>query len=139
MDTNKYNMKKELNKDNIKDENYHKNNIIFIVADWCGHCQAIKDDIQKIKDYQQTHSDKLDVTIYKSDEKIPDNIIVEGYPTILINGEKYYGERTYQKILDKIINKTQMGGYLKYKRKYLKYKHKYLKLKEDMNLLNKYS
>jgi thiol-disulfide isomerase/thioredoxin len=81
--------------------------IIFILADWCGHCMTLKNsgEIEKIE---------KDVSVLRLDDKHPetkgmmDQLGSRGYPTIAMMKNKklhnYSGPRTASAIMDKFKN-----------------------------------
>jgi len=88
----------------------------LIYANWCGHCQALKPEWQKMKSnmnkgsyqfHEIEDSDKMkDIKIHKLNKRIRNGkLSANGYPTIFKvkggNLEYYQGERTSE----------QMGGF----------------------------
>lgn len=77
---------------------------IFILADWCGHCQSLKTsgEIEKIEQVMEVHrmSDKSDG--YKD---FMQEVGSRGFPTIImVKGDKmkqYSGDRTANDMLQK--------------------------------------
>lgn len=86
--------------------------IIFITADWCGHCQRFYPELNKLK----KALDKKQIS-YKhlKDGENSDEISTiknfQGYPTILIGGEVYDGPRDAKTLYKKIkVSNTNMKG-----------------------------
>ena len=105
----------------------HDKYFLFIYADWCGHCIAMKPDMEKFKEQSRTKIGKVFIgfiedTIIKKYPEIADIISkklkkdVEGYPTIIYGkkGDKpkelkgEYNIDNFNKILSKLCK--QSGG-----------------------------
>jgi thiol-disulfide isomerase/thioredoxin len=116
------------NTNELKDEiDNHSKYILFIYADWCGHCKDMKPDMEKFKEQSRKKIGNVFIgfiedNIIKKYPKISDIISeklkknVEGYPTIIYGkqGDKpkeLSGERNlknFNNILSKLCK--QSGG-----------------------------
>lgn len=82
--------------------------IIFILADWCGHCSNLKNsgEIEELKNV----TNRNDVMVFELDDKHPETkgmmeqLESTGFPTIAMVKDKkihkYDGERTASAIMD---------------------------------------
>jgi len=116
------------NSNELKDEiDNHDKYFLFIYADWCGHCIAMKPDMEKFKEQSRTKIGSVFIgfiedTITKKYPEISDIISkklkkdVKGYPTI-IYGKKGHKPKelegahnldNFNKILSKLCK--QSGG-----------------------------
>lgn len=108
--------------------------IVFILAEWCGHCKTLKPHINNIKKELHNNSTKANIITVDS-EALPDisshhTNNIEGFPEIFFideNDNKHdydRGSREYSDLKNFIIEKLklqQMGGA---KRKIKTKKHK---------------
>lgn len=102
--------------------------ITLYYADWCTHCKDMKDDWQQLEKYLDSNTingQKVVARKYNQDI-LPNNVKIEGFPTIHILAQgktiEYNGDRTFDKMKDFIENleknvKIQSGGSRKTKPK----------------------
>lgn len=64
-----------------------KKRLILLKAEWCGHCQAFKEEWNKIK--SELESDDLEIITFDSDKdkKMMEKYQVKGFPTILLENK----------------------------------------------------
>ena len=73
--------------------------IVAVLADWCGHCKAVKPVLESLM-----ADPSLDVTLLDADstspqvQKIIEALDVKGYPSIFVAGKPYKGPRTAEAI-----------------------------------------
>jgi thiol-disulfide isomerase/thioredoxin len=123
-----------------------KNSVTLYYADYCSHCHAFMPEWNKLKQSLPSNYQSFQYESSRDSDVINNNSI-DGFPTIRIKkGDTYLdyvGERTAEKILDVMTEKSKekkiKGGTsdkLKmYKHKYIKYKHKYINYK-NANIRN---
>lgn len=99
----------------------NKNGIVWFYAEWCGHCQAMKEEWEKFEDAMRNSS--MDIYIAKVNDAYNDKLdiphSVSGFPTILYfeNGVQkgtHSGERTmegFKRFVEEMSgSEGQMGG-----------------------------
>lgn len=90
------------------------NKPVFIdfFADWCGHCQHLEPIWKQLS--QQVSSDKVIIAKYEATKELPKDIIVEGFPTIILfkNGKQipYEGARELKDFKEFINKNTEQSG-----------------------------
>lgn len=83
--------------------------IVFVFADWCGHCTRFKPTWQKIEDFSKKtrkfNAEALNVDNEENADFI-NKFQINSFPTIMLFSKneykKYDGERDYQLIIDAI-------------------------------------
>lgn len=78
--------------------------VIFVKADWCGHCRAAKPEIRKTAAILGSVLPVYEVDSDKHKDVV-ESMKVDGFPTIFFRNandklKQYRGERTGQKIAD---------------------------------------
>lgn len=88
-----------------------KSTLYFCVADWCGHCQRFKPEMQKCLNDQELNGLVNMRVVKDTDTKDMKHLGVQGFPTILLDtgGElkKYDGNRTLEEIRDFVRTKER--------------------------------
>jgi len=75
------------------------NEIIFVYADWCGHCNAFKPEWSKFEEWANENGVKSKKVEGDKEQALCEKHQIQGFPTILklnSNGDKvseYMGER----------------------------------------------
>ena len=90
-----------------------KQGLIMFKAEWCGHCQRTKPQLQQVSD---AVGSAFPVCMVDCDEntKVPEALGVQGYPTLkFINRQgkitsDYNGSRDSQDILEAICKKAKV-------------------------------
>jgi glutaredoxin len=107
--------------------------------DGCPHCVDFMPKWDTIKKMNEDQNLGIKVEEYERGdipEELSQKYNITGFPSIIINGEHYKGERKAQKLIDIALGKQSGGSQQKndeyYKHKYLKYKTKYYQLKNHM-------
>ena len=59
------------------------NTIIFVYADWCGHCNAFKPDWAKFEEWATTNSVKAEKVEGDKNQALCEKHGIQGFPTIL--------------------------------------------------------
>ena len=86
------------------------NEIIFIYAVWCGHCNAFKPEWAKFEEWANSNGVKCRKVEGDKDQALCEKHQVQGFPTILkvdSNGNKvaeYMGERTSEGLIQFVSN-----------------------------------
>ena len=102
--------------------------LVWFYADWCGHCQAMKDEWQKLESKcSQKENNHLKIAKVK-DTMIPllkNKPQVQGYPTLKLykNGnevEDYQGSRSSDELLNYLNSNTKKPKTKKHKKISLK-------------------
>lgn len=86
-----------------------KKKIVFVFADWCGHCTRFKPTWEQIEAVSRKtgafHAEALNVDDKENGEFI-NNYEINSFPTIMLFSkgkyQKYEGERDFQKIIDAV-------------------------------------
>ena len=94
-------------RDNLRVENFEqkKATLVWYKADWCGHCNRMKNDWAEVE--AKVDKSKVDVKVVKDTDKGADKILqekgVQGFPTIHLEKDgktiPYEGPRTSKDIL----------------------------------------
>tara|TARA_B100001057_G_C22501351_1_gene814151 strand:- start:282 stop:722 length:441 start_codon:yes stop_codon:yes gene_type:complete len=121
--------------------NNTKNNFVFFLADWCGHCKAFKPVLNELKDYIQNKPSIASGNIIIVSDETAHYLNIkkpEGFPTLrLFNKTKfikdYRGARDLKELLKFI--KINMK---KHKQKQSKKKIKSAKSKKAKKRSNRY-
>lgn len=98
-----------------------KNGIVWFYADWCGHCQSMKDEWKSFED-EMRNATSPDIYIAKVNDAYNDKIdldhSVSGFPTILYfeNGVQkgmHSGERTvegFKSFMNEMVGTSSQSG-----------------------------
>ena len=101
--------------DNINDANLLNNKVknnswmIWFYADWCGHCQVMKEEWDKLTNKCKNTSLNMAKVNDQYISNLNFNPEINGYPTIKLykdgkNDEDYGGERTSEAMFDFLLN-----------------------------------
>ncbi len=123
--TNDYKKKKKVKPQTKKNKEMY---VVLFYADWCPHCQHMKPEWEELKhayenninvkliDIESNDSNKNDIIEELNKKVNPNNIMIDGYPTILsVDGNEvdyYRGERTAN-MMGGWIRGKMTGGYRK--------------------------
>ena len=94
-----------------KNDDVHKKKLIFIYADWCGHCTRFKPTWEKIETFSKKNGG-FDVQAMNVDDEVNKPFIhqygVNSFPTLLIFSDgkfmKYQEDRDFDKIISAVEN-----------------------------------
>ena len=116
---NKTRTKKQMKKAKPATKNPQETYVVLFYADWCPHCQHMKPEWEQLKheyennshikiiDVESGDSNKNEIIEELNRKVTPNNIMIDGYPTILsVNGNEidyYRGERSA----------SMMGGWIR--------------------------
>jgi glutaredoxin len=78
---------------------YSAADIEIFVADFCGYCKKLKPEIEKLTVLAPQHNLKLKVYVMEQDPVIMDVREIISFPTIIVRGNTYTGERTAEAIV----------------------------------------
>ena len=78
---------------------YEPADIEIFVADFCGYCKKIKPEIARLIAAAPAKKLKVKVYVMEEDPEMMDIREISSFPTIIIHGNMYTGERTSESIL----------------------------------------
>lgn len=103
-------------------------------AVWCPHCVQFMDKWKELTKRidELNKSGKYNIKYQSKEEKdmsSAESQLIQGFPTIKINGKTYEGPRSVDSILKELTKQSGGGMNNYYRLKYNEYKNKYLHFK----------